>query len=348
MLDTIKIYTDDFAIKDNAEIELLPSTINYRTGETTKHKLFMNENHKWIEGAKAYLNTDNFNLTIKPMPTSGEVYLWLQLSVPKFMTGDNFYPLDEKRSQGLPSELERELGSRGIGLSISDCKVSRIDTFKNVYADESFEDYSKIFRLLRAKRQNRRDYGSTFLWHNNYREICVYDKITEVQNRGHSIEGLPENTIRFEYRLLKSRSVKDALGFNEVDHLVENLDSIRDVYNQALEYHLFGLEINEFETLVSSQWTAIIDWYINNKGRNWMSRLLQDYGAWSINKSLSSGRFREIVENKSGYRKAGYRIEKKLNDAGARIELMTEAKGSKTSVDLYQELKQKVLENAKI
>jgi hypothetical protein len=77
-----------------------------------------------------------------------------------------------------------------------------------------------------------------------------------------------------------------------------------------------------------------------------MSRLLQDYGAWSINKSLSAERFREIVENKAGYREAGYRIEKKLNDAGARIELMTEAKGSKTSVDLYQELKSKVLQNA--
>jgi len=343
MIDTAKFYTRDFSIRDHAELEIMPSAIDYKTGEQNNHKLFMRENHSWVLGAKAYMNTNRINVTIKPIGDSRDVFCFVQMSIPKFMNGDNFYPIDDQLAKEMPKALESELNKRGIGLDVNDLKVSRIDTFKNVFASEGFFDYVPIFRMLKAKRQNRRDYGSTFLWENKQREICVYDKLQEIQNRGFSIDGLPENTIRFEYRLLNSKSVKKALGFKNAKKLFNNMGSVREVYREALEYHLFGLDVTEFEKLVGSQWQKAITYYSENEGRNWLSKLRQNFGDYGIAKSIGIDRFRDMVEKYSYGRVAGWRVEKAVTEGYQQIELITGTTGSKTHVDLYSELREKVL-----
>lgn len=344
MLDTLKFFTDDFQVKNDAEMSIQPSVIDFRTGEQNNKKLFSRENGDWVRGEKAYLNDERFNVTIKPMNNSDAVYLWVQLSAPKFLTGDNFYPLGDGDAQGLPVALERELRSRGIGLSAADLKLSRLDTFKNVYASEPFNDYVSIFKMLNAKRQLRRDYGSTFLWENTQREICVYDKLTEIQNRGLSVEGLPKNTIRFEYRLLNSKVIKNALRVRTAGALFENLGSVREVYRDAMKYHLFGLDVSAFERLVGSQWHSAVNYYFKNEGRYWLSRLRQNFGDYGIAKSIGAKKFREIVENIAGYREAGYSAEKAVIEGSQQIAFLTGKSGYKTTVELYQELQNKVLE----
>jgi hypothetical protein len=344
MLDTIKFFTDDFRVQSDAEMQIQPSVIDFRTGEQNNKKLFISDGGKWVKGEKAYLNDERFNITIKPMSNSDAVYLWVQLSAPKFLTGDNFYPLGDVDARGLPVALEKELRTRGIGLSAAGLKLSRLDTFKNVYADEPFNDYVSIFKMLNAKRQLRRDYGSTFLWENTQREICVYDKLTEIQNRGFSVEGLPKNTIRFEYRLLNSKVIKNALGLKTAGALFENLDAVREVYRDALKYHLFGLDVSEFEKLVGSQWYALVRYYFTNEGRFWRSRLRQNVGDYYISGSIGVKKFREIVEDVAGYRQAGYVAEKEVNEGALQVELLTGQRKNKTTVELYQELQNKVLE----
>jgi len=345
MLDTVKFYTNDFVIRDGADIELMPSVIDYKTGETDNKKLFQRSSGQWVKGSKAFLNADNFNVTIKPNNLTNEVILWVQLSVPKFLTGDNFYPVGDEAKR-LPVELETELRSRGIGLNVNDMRVSRLDAFQNVYASETFGDYIPVFRLLRAKRQNRRDYGSTFLWENTQREICVYDKLTEVKNRGYEVEGYPQNTIRFEYRLLKSKSVKDALHVKTVNKLFGNLDSVRDVFRDALRYHLFDLETSEVKRLVSSELRTVTKHYFENGGRYWLSKMLKDYGAYSIARLSSVDIFGEIVENLAGNRMTGYRAKKYVRDCRNKIAGLEILDCGKTIDELYQELKTKVLEKA--
>ena len=344
MLDTVKFYTDDFVIRDDAEIELMPSVIDYKTGETDNKNLFQRSSGQWVKGSKAFLNTDRLNLTIKPIGDHQSVFLWVSLSVPKFLTGDNFYSLDDNEAKGLPSSLETELKNRGIGLDVNELKIGRLDAFKNVYASEAFEDYVPIFNILKAKRQNRRVYGSTFLWENTQREICVYDKLTEVKNRGYETLNYPKNTIRFEYRLLKSKSVNSALKFKTVKRLFSNLDSVGAVYNEALENHLFGLDVGEFEHLVGSQWEKVIRYYSQNEGRNWHSKMRMAFGDYGIAKSLGLDRYREMIENHSYGRVAGWRAEKAVREGYQKIELIAGEKGYKSHVDLYSELKNKVLE----
>jgi len=343
MLDTVKFYTDDFTVRDGADIELMPSVIDYKTGETNNKKLFQKASGQWVKGSKAFLNTDNYNVTIKPIGERNAVFLWVSLSVPKFLTGDNFYSLDDNEAKGLPSSLETELKNRGIGLDVNDLRVGRIDTFQNVYADETFNDYIPVFQLLRAKRQNRRDYGSTFLWENSYREICVYDKLTEIQNRGYEVKGYPQNTIRFEYRLLRSKSVKTALKIKTVGKLFENLGSVREMYLDAMEYHLFDLENNEVKRLVSSELRAVVKHYYENSGRYWLTNMLKDYGAYSIARLSDLSEFENIVEDVAGNRMTAYRAVKHVRESRNRVAMLEVLECGKTIEELYQELKNKVL-----
>jgi len=345
MLDTLKVYTDDFVIRDDAEIVIMPSVINYKTGETDNKKLFQRSSGQWVKGSKAFLNADNFNLTIKPNNLTDSSYIWVSLSVPKFLTGDNFYPLDDNDAKGLPSGLETELKNRGIGLNADNLKISRLDTFQNVYASETFNDYIPVFQLLRAKRQNRRDYGSTFLWENSYRELCIYDKLTEVQNRGYQVEGYPKNTIRFEYRLLKSKSVNNALKFKTVNKLFGNLDSVRKVYQDAMRYHLFDLETSEVKQLVSSELRTVVKHYLENGGRYWLSNMLKDYGAYSIARLSSVDMFGSIVEELSGNRMTAYRAKKYVRECQNQVAMLEVLECGKTIDELYRELKSKVLKD---
>lgn len=67
MIDTLKVFTDDFKISDNAGLLVQPAIVNYETGETKEYNLFRGANGKWVTGAKAYVNTGNYQLTIKPI-----------------------------------------------------------------------------------------------------------------------------------------------------------------------------------------------------------------------------------------------------------------------------------------
>jgi hypothetical protein len=346
MLDTIKFYTDDFVIKDGAGVEILPASINYKTGEQENHELFQRSSGQWVRGAKAYLNTDNFNVTVKPNNLGGGAWLWIQLSVPKFIAGDNFYPLSDVEAKGLPEMLGAKLSDYGILINANALKVSRLDTFQNVYASETFSDYIPVFQLLKAKRQNKREYGSTFLWENSYRELCVYDKITEVKNQGRSIEGLPENTIRFEYRLLRSKSVKNALGIKTAKSLFDNLGSVREMYLEAMKYHLFDLDTSEVKRLVSSELRTVVKHYYENGGRYWLSNMLKDYGSYSVARLSSLSVFGDIVEDISGNRMTAYRAVNYVRECQNRVSMLEVLECGKTIENLYQELKSKVLQNA--
>lgn len=343
MLDTIKVFTDDFKVQDGANLTIQPAVIEYEDGAKADKKLFRNSEGKWVEGAKAYINTDRYNLTIKPNAMGEGVRTFIQFSLPKALTGNNFHAISEKETSSALEALDKDIRARGILLNLNDCRLSRIDAFRNVYSEESFSDYTPLFNLLRAKRQLKRDYGSTFLWSNTQREICVYDKIAEVKLRGGSIREYPQNVIRFEYRLKNNRVTKRDTGIETLRE-INNLDAVRDAYNEALEKHLFCLSVKEIEVLASSDLEAIIQSYKDTGSRYWINDFKGDFGAYSVLSSTNIETFKSIIERVSGNRTVAWRIVKDFENSRNKVALHSKAVKNKTLSDLYNELKGKVLD----
>ncbi len=344
MIDTVKVFTDDFKVMDGANLTIQPSAIDYEDGAKADKKLFRNSEGKWVEGSKAYINTDRYNLTIKPDAIGEGVKTFIQFSLPKVLTGSNFHAISETDAEIALEALGKDIQERGVQLNLNACRLSRIDAFRNVYSEESFSDYTPLFNLLRAKRQLKRDYGSTFLWSNTQREICVYDKIAEVKLRGGSIREFPRNVIRFEYRLKNNRVTKKETGIETLRD-INNLDAVREAYNEALEKHLFCLSVKEVEVLASSDLEAIIQSYKDTGSRYWINDFKGDFGAYAVLSATNTETFRSIIERVSGNRTVAWRIVKDFENSRNAVALHSKAVKNKTLSDLYNELKDKVLDD---
>ncbi len=342
MLDTLKVYTDDFRVQDGASLTVQPAPINYQDNAQRDSRLFQNSAREWVTGAKAYINNEHYNLTIKPNMIGDGVKAFIQFSLPKALTGDNYHPIKASEITQAKRLIGQDIAEKGILLDLEECKVSRIDAFRNAYSEEPFLDYTPLFRMLRAQRQLKRDYGSTFLWSNTQREICVYDKNEEVRLRGGAMRGAPPNAIRFEYRLLNTRVTKKETGIDRLRD-INNFDAVREAYDKALKKHLFSLTVSEVNVLAATQLEVTLQSYRDKGSRYWITEFLKDYGAYTVLNQTNVETLKAILERVTGDRKTAWKSIKDIEESRNTIALMSEGANQKTLADLYQELEGKVL-----
>jgi len=341
MLDTLKVYTPDFEVKDRARVSVQPGLVDYGTGQQREVSLFKDELGRDVYGQKAFVNTERYNLTIQPMGAGVE--LFLQTSLPKTIHEDNYTPLTNSETEQAIDEIASDLKSRGVVVNLDNCGLSRVDLFKNVIGDNNFLSYSPLFELLQSKRQHKRDYGTTFTWSNTQREICVYDKLTEMQSRGVEIAGFTANTLRFEYRLKNSRVCERELGVSTVKNLVKNLDNLPVKYNDALSKSIFSLRVDEINILASQELQNWMQSYANLYGDTWLSRFLRDFGSYHLARMAGDEVVKIVMACVIGDRVKLWKAIRYFEQAKQDFELSSQTDNDKTLADLYDELRQKVM-----
>jgi hypothetical protein len=255
MIDTLKLRLSDYSIGSKPDITIQPSAVNAATSEFRAEYPLWHDGSRYVLGARAYHNAENFNLSIQPMSPSepDSVGCFVQFSVPKVATGSNYHPTDHKGTVEALKSIQKQLGAIGVKTNLKTANLSRVDTFKTVSAKEPYHSYHPVLAMLQGQRMAKRDYGTTFLWGNTQQEICVYDKLVEMQHRKCNVTGLPENSIRFEHRMLKAKKVRDTLQMRTVADLVAAPDHVRDTYCKVMEKQLFKLSIEEIEVFTASQ-----------------------------------------------------------------------------------------------
>jgi len=349
VIDTLKVFTDDFEIRENAGLYVQPATVNYETGETKDYNLFRGNNGRWVTGAKAYVNTGNYQLTIKPIGNgeSGNVMLFLQTSLPKIVHGENFQPLDNGETIQAIDAIENDLKHRGVGINLQECKTSRIDVFRNAIADNPFSSYAPVFRLLNAKRSHTTDYGTTFTWANTQREICVYDKGVEMGNRGIKSSALPVNAIRFEYRLKTSKVCKKETGTGNVRELVNNLDNLQDVYRQALENSIFSIDAKALVAVTANELENGFRVYSKEYGGAFVNRFYRDFGAYVLGRLTGVETVKSVLSSVLDDRYKLWRQSRAFDDYRMNFEMARGGIGDNTLKDFYLELKDKILPDSR-
>ena len=349
MIDTLKVFTDDFKISDNAGLLVQPAIVNYETGETKEYNLFRGGNGNWVTGAKAYVNTGNYQLTIKPIigNASGKVLLFLQTSLPKIVHGENYQALTNDETVQAIDAIADDLNNRGVGVNLQACKISRIDAFRMASANNPFTSYAPVFRLLSAKRSHTTDYGTTFTWANTQREICVYDKAVEMRNRGVKSSALPTNAIRFEYRLKTARVCKKETGAGNVRELVNNLDNLQDVYRQALENSIFSLDAKALATVTANELENGLRVYFKRYGGAFVNRFFRDFGAYALGRLAGVETVKSVLSSVLDDRYGLWRHSKLFDEYRMNFEMARGDLGDSTLKDLYLELKEKILPDSR-
>ena len=255
MIDTLKLSLSDYSVTEKPDITIQPSAVNAATSEFRSEYPLWHDGSRYVLGARAYHNADNFNLSIQPLSPSepDKVGCFVQFSVPKVATGSNYHPTDHKGTVEALKSIQQQLRAIGVKTNLKTANLSRVDTFKTVSAREPYHSYHPVLAMLQGQRMAKRDYGTTFLWGNTQQEICVYDKLVEMQHRKCNIAGLPDNSIRFEHRMLKAKKVRDTLEMRTVSDLLSAPDHVRDTYHKIMEKQLFKLSVEEIEIFTPSQ-----------------------------------------------------------------------------------------------
>ena len=179
MLDTVKVFIPEYDIASDSSLEVQPARFHAGTGEVlNEHELFRTVSGKKFIGSKAMLNTELFNLDIKPFAFAPSgVACFCHFSVPKVHNGQNYYSVGEEGTEAVFGLVEKELQKHGFYTNLQEAQFSRVDTFKNIQPEEPFETYSALFSLLNASRRVKRSYGTTYMVTNSQQEFCVYDKL---------------------------------------------------------------------------------------------------------------------------------------------------------------------------
>lgn len=352
MIDTIKLHLKDYEISDSTTLQVQPSSFIAGTGEkVSDHALFQSGSGAVYYGSKAYLNSDNFNLSIKPMPSGADTprvaNCFVQFSVPKNHYGNNFYSVDCEETEEEFNKLEASLRDNGIRTNLKEADLSRVDTFKNIEPEEDFSSYYSLFSLLKARRAVQRGYGTTFLLSNSQQEFCVYDKNVEMKLRGVDLSKFPENTMRFEHRLLNKKKVSTIYGFSKAGEIFKGgYEVIREKRAEEWKKSLFSYEVPEVVLLGSKALEEEMRAFKEKFTRNWFQFFLQAYGAYHLAQKAGVEAVELALQNLESERTKVWRAKKILVDAKKEIDFVKKEQNSEKSLgELYEELRSKVCLN---
>jgi len=353
MLDTVKLCLTDWEISNSSRLIIQPASINYGTGELiADYPLWRNGRGEIQRGSKAYFNNELLNVDIKPF-SSGGVQCFVHFSIPKLHNGENYYSVGKEGTQAVLKKVGKELKEAGIKTNIDNASLSRIDTFKNVITEEPFLSYSPLFSTLEASRKIRRDYGTTFLWSNTQQELCIYDKIAEMEKKKIDTAHYPAQTMRFEYRLLNKKKIEAVMGFSSVKEIPSNWGIVKEKFSKVWEKDIFNRSIEEIEILTSKQVKLLLELFRNENERSYIDRLFNFWGTYTAGRDFGIEplkiAIREIEEekgtDKETINKKVYRASKKLQEAQRKTQLILGKSNNKTMADLYRELQGKVCLN---
>lgn len=389
MIDTIKLNIVDCTISSDAALIVEPSPYIYNSEqEFMNYDLFVDTEGVLTTGKKAYLNHPKFNLTIKPkyfleqdeqektlmydtkmrdgkkfgviqnIKIEAEKFnagIFVQTSLPRYNNTNNFNAISFEDEKKVLNKLEKDLKEAGIKTNIWESNLSRIDIFQNIITDENFHTYSSLFEVLQLPRLERFEYnGTTFLYKNNERQICIYDKILEMRNKIKDqtlYRSLRQNVMRIETRYLKKRKIKSALNYFTLKDVFKNYDYLRQNYRKEIEESIFRYTPQELE-IMTGNFIAEDMQHFYTRSKYWLSNYFKMMGVVSLlklsNLETIIEKIYEIIdrdENKKykNKRMIKSRLKRQMEELKFRMESskLNLLNSLKTNKDLYNELKEK-------
>lgn len=193
MIDTIRLYGDDFKVK-NIALWSQHTVMERATGEIHE---------------KETCNTDCINATLYGSR------LIVQCSLPRLMYGSNLYELRQRDASDAIDKLQQSLRvDCGLEVAVKSLRFSRVDFCKNIMVDSHITDYIQALSHLRFSRREKAGFKSeTLYFRNGQRELVFYDKLKEVRSKKMSdelheaIKDRPNNILRIESKLKRASVV---------------------------------------------------------------------------------------------------------------------------------------------
>jgi hypothetical protein len=346
MLDTLKLSLTDFDIGADACLDVMQGSFNASTGEHKGHFPLWHNGRNYVVGTKAVHNSDDYNVTVQPVRDDEPMSIgcYVQFSVPKLANGSNYQSGDFTVTKNALKTIDSELKRIGIKTNLKTATLSRLDSCKTVVTSEPYAAYQPVLLSVVGRHLTikRREYGSTFLLHNTQQQFCVYDKIAQMKAKNYSTKDLPDNSIRFEHRMLKGRKIRDAIGLCNVKDLLSGFEQVEAGYKKAMRAKLFDYSASELEAVTTRSLAEQLQHFQDSGSRYWFRDFATALGMVQLTGSMEAllGAVEVVAPNRMTY----HRVRKQLDNAQHQALTLQSSKYSRRTLkDLYQELEQGVL-----
>lgn len=328
----------------------IENPVNAATGELLDNRALYVAGGVPRTGRVAHFNSKNYQFSVNHHRDGSGSVCTVHFSAGAF-SKSNLEPLDKDRCMDVTALVQRDLAENGVGLDLSSARVTRVDIAQNVKLSHPVACYAPALAAVGARKRTRKlDFGGTgFVTGNKQWEIGLYDKGAQMRELGYSPDLCPENTIRPELRLMKSRLIKQSLGCSTLPELREAWPELKPVYSSFLERDVFRPKLEACKG-------ASIDWYglaayvrDENVARSW-HRFKSDGLTLLMVLDLGVDLAKHFVASELGYdafsvagRRQIERIHVELDRAAFTLKMQgTTPEGHKV-VELYDELKERVL-----
>lgn len=320
--DTIKLTLQEFDVSKDAQLSILPHVTDMSGATEERAPLFQDSSGREHVGQKAYLNSDNYQLTIK------NGYCFVQFNANKL---SHYYQLDTDRQhrEAQILAMTHDIEQAGISADWSSAKLSRLDICKQKQLSHSLMTYHTVFAALSAKRQLSKVHGDTFLFMNKSRGTQFYDKSVESE--------IPDmsNLIRAELQLKNARAVQSHTPLCTLsDLLAMETEEITSVYNRQLQDTLFS-KTSDSDVAEDIQLLSILQ---QQYPRYFIDKYLQLIGIPELVRKFGSiDAFADVLETLGAERTTVWRRKKKIAQHYKEYQLLRE-RVEKSNKKLFTEI----------
>lgn len=346
MLDTVKLELDDFDAT-GAKMRVSPPDFETDTGRLIGNFMLYKDGDRWMHGKLAKHIDGHFEAKIVAVPGGKDggfvSRCKVRFETSKFRDGHNFHPPSTKQAKAAFKVVQCKLSDIGIKTNVLDAKVCRVDACKNLMVDEPVNCYGDVFKVLQAKRMAQHGYPDGWLYENGMQELSFYDKILKMRIDDFSVDDLPKNVLRGEWRLKQARKVRAVLGFDDTRSLLNNLDHLQHKYQEAMHGSLFRYDVDEVHVMVASQIKEDLLFFKNMGRKFWLREYLMHFGLHQLQQQVDIAVIGEIVGELAESRATKSKLKAQLREARVMSQNLQYATGSqRTTGELYRELKRKI------
>jgi hypothetical protein len=258
-VDKLKLFTNQFVVDDTKHLEIIPN--RKKAGNTEiEHTPLFNSDGENITGEKAFLNTQDYNVSIK------NGLFFLEFNPSKFYDSVKLTADTNKIADRLTNIKNELKDNYKIDVDLFSTGISRLDITAQSEMSNKCNDYNSILSGgQKTKRAEYTQYPDGYLIGNRQRQICTYDKGLKLQidqliksgiNKKSSLQ--PTNHLRLETRLLKPESIRTHSQFKDVIHLLNgNIEQYKHTYSKCVK-DLLRIEQPQIEFIEMNVLTDLV------------------------------------------------------------------------------------------
>ena len=209
-IDKLTLSSPYFDIQDTLHLNINPSIKKSGEREAQETYLF-SSNGKEVSGSKAFLNTPEFNLTIKWLGSKPQAIL--QLNPSKYIDTPT---LCTDTINDIVQRARHCLNTLKIDIDLDSALISRLDIAVDGELENTFREYKGlIVGKTSRKQENKVDYTDTLTFGigKGTSQFCAYDKgkEREVSQYGRPLSNSTPHT-RFEARIFRNKGIKSKVS----------------------------------------------------------------------------------------------------------------------------------------